>query len=314
MIRLSRCHQRSGGIQQHNIPPRGLLPTQHRANDRSILNRIAARYFLERSAFHPKLFRLHFVGPHRALARLRNSRHAGDRDLVQPIQSVHNERAPQSQHAQRLGQFLHEFERVHAHYLPGSPRRICQRSKQVEHGAHPQLATHPLHLLHRRMQVRRIKKADSNFAQTLRRPLRRELDVDAQSLHHIRRAALRTDAAVPVLGHANARSRCHQRSRRGYVESPAGIAAGAAGVDKRRSIEGFIEQSITSSPAHRKGIGRRPLDRQRRRRRPDRLGESHNLLDGFALHAQRDQQGRDLRVGALARQTPRPSRHELRRE
>jgi hypothetical protein len=54
----------------------------------------------------------------------------------------------QAQHAQPLGQLLYEIEGIHSHYLPGGPRWIRQWTKQIEHGAHAQLAAHGLYLLH----------------------------------------------------------------------------------------------------------------------------------------------------------------------
>ena len=89
-------------------------------------------------------------------------------------------------------------------------RGIGERAEQVEHGAQAQLAPHLLHLLHGGVQIGRVQKTDSDFAQALRGAFWSQLDVHAQRLHHIGRAAFRTDAAVAVLGYAHAGSRSHE--------------------------------------------------------------------------------------------------------
>ena len=99
--------------------------------------------------FMPNSSGINFVGPHRSVASFGDARRAGDSDFIQAIESMHHQRAMQSQHAQRFGQLFDQIERIHSHDLPRSARRIGERAEQIEHGAQAQLAPHGLHLLHR---------------------------------------------------------------------------------------------------------------------------------------------------------------------
>ena len=118
-----------------------------------------------------------------------------------------------------------------------------------------QFAAHALHLLHRGMQVRSIQKADADFAQALGGAFRRKLDVDAEGFDHVGRAALRADAAIAMLGDADACSSGHERGRSGDVEGATGVAAGAAGVDQRILARNFFDKGVTASSADGECVG-----------------------------------------------------------
>ena len=128
------------------------------------------------------------------------------------------------------------------------------------------------------MQVRRIKKADSNFTQTLRRPLRRELDVDALS----HPAALRTDAAVPVLGHANAApavtSAVAVDMLKVPLASPPAAGVGQATPQRVHRAEHHVQSAHT--PRYR--VGRRPAAAL------PPPGYRFETPNGLTLHAQGD--------------------------
>jgi hypothetical protein len=80
-----------------------------------------------------------------------------------------------------------------------------------------------------------------------------------------------------MLGDAYARSRDDEGGGRRNVESTAGIAAGAAGVDKRVApgaacVENRIGLEFEGNSGGANG-----------------LGKSHDFFDRFSLHMQRDQ-------------------------
>ena len=151
-----------------------------------------------------------------------------------------------------------------------------------------QLAADGLHVLHRRMHGGGKKKGDSYLFQAGRNLRRWQVDVHTQLFHHVGGTALRSDAAIAVLGDAHAGSGGDKGGRSRNVERAAGVAAGAAGIDERVSfgIAG-IENGIA-------------VELEWNGRGADGFGKSDDFFDRFALHVQRHQQRRNLRVGALA--------------
>jgi hypothetical protein len=91
-----------------------------------------------------------------------------------------------------------------------------------------------------------------------------------------------------MFGDADTGSGDGQGGGGGDVEGTAGIATSATRID----------EGITLSTADvESGIFR---EMKRRRRRTDRLGKPNNLLHGLALHVERYQECRDLRISGLA--------------
>src|SRR5262249_38521789 len=146
----------------------------------------------------------------RAATSLSDPRNARSCDLVETIEAVYYQGALQSQHAEGLSQLFYQFERIDADHLARGVRRIGERSQQVEHGAHSQFAADALYLLHRRMQVRRVQKTDTNFAQALCGTLKGLLNVQAEGLDDVGGPTLRTDAPVAVLGDADSSASGHK--------------------------------------------------------------------------------------------------------
>ena len=88
-----------------------------------------------------------------------------------------------------------------------------------------------------------------------------------------------------MLGDSETRAGHHERRGRGDVERAGGITAGAAGVDQHLAVgaaePGHVVAACTDADdllAH-------------------HLREADQLLDGFALHAQRREERADLRAG-----------------
>ena len=107
----------------------------------------------------------------------------------------------------------------------------------------------------------------------------RDVDRDAERLEHVGAAALRGEGAVAVLRDPHAGARREQRGRRRDVERVDRAAAGAAGVDE-----------IV-----------RTVGRQVNHRAAERVRRAGDFVRRLALHAQADEQRRDLR-----RRSPRP--------
>ncbi len=94
----------------------------------------------------------------------------------------------------------------------------------------------------------REEKCDANFFEARGDAGWRQIDLHTEGFHYVRRAALRRDAAITVLGHAHAGSGDNERRGRGNVEGATGVTAGAAGIDERiaagatgvENVSGFL--------------------------------------------------------------------------
>src|ERR1700751_2437723 len=99
MIRPSSRHESSRGVHYYHITVCGFLPIQNLTNDRGIYCRVSARDVIQCGAAHTELFRSHFVGSYHAVASFRNTRWSGDRNLVQSVETMHDQSAVEAQHA-----------------------------------------------------------------------------------------------------------------------------------------------------------------------------------------------------------------------
>ena len=141
------------------------------------------------------------------------------------------------------------------------------------------------------------QKCDANFFKALADQLGRQLNIDAQRLHYVGGAALRADglaidfwcgAAIAVLGNANTASGYDEGGHGRDVECSSSVAPCAAGINQRFAASAAgVEHRIC---LHVNGSGGGA----------DCFGKTDDLLDRLALHVKANQQGRDLRVGALA--------------
>ena len=98
-----------------------------------------------RRALQAKLFRRHLIRPDQSVAHFADSCRPADRDFIQSVAAVHNQRTMKSQHAECLGKLLDKLSRIHSYYLAGGLRRIGQRAEQIEHRPQMQLAACRLH-------------------------------------------------------------------------------------------------------------------------------------------------------------------------
>jgi len=167
---------------------------------------------------------------------------------------------------------------------------IGERPQQIKNRAQAQFASGGLYILHCGVHRRSKKKRNSDFLQTGSDPIGRQADVDAQRFHYVSRTAFGSHAAVSVLGHAHARARDHKSSSGRNIEGAAGVAASAAS----------IHQGIASGAADVYRMIR--TQAQWNCSCADGLRETNDLLNRLALHMERDQQGCNLGIGALAGQ------------
>ena len=118
--------------------------------------------------------------------------------------------------------------------------------------------------------------------------LRRQLELEAERLEHVRGARLRRRGAVAVLRDGRARRRGNEGGRRGDVVRVRAVATGADDVDDVGALRVDAEDVL----AH-------------------RLGAAGDLGRGLALHAQRDEEAGDLAARRLAGSTHRHRRPRL---
>src|SRR5580704_10323175 len=140
----------------------------------------------------------------------------------------------------------------------------------------------------------REEKCDADFFEASGNAGGRQIDLCAQSFHYIRRAALGRDAAIAVLGYAHTGSRDYEGGCGGNVKGAARVAAGAAGIDERVAAGATGVEDVSSFGML---LG---VEFERRGGSANGFGEAYDFFDRFALHVERNQQGGDLRVRALA--------------
>ena len=117
------------------------------------------------------------------------------------------------------------------------------------------------------------QEADARFREHLFVLLWGERQDNAELLKHIRRARLGRNRTVAVLCNRHTARRCHKRGGRGDVERANLVTAGAYNIHDRA-----LRLNVRALFAH-------------------DLGAGGNLGDGFALHAERRQQGCHFDVG-----------------
>ena len=127
----------------------------------------------------------------------------------------------------------------------------------------------------------REQEAEAGLVEQAARGRRVDVDLRAQLLEHVGRAASRADAAIAVLGDRQAARRRDEGRRGRDVDQPRPVAAGAAAIGEEI-------------------IG--PVERQRRGRQGVRRAD--HFLGGLALHPQRDQHAGDLGRLELAEHEP----------
>jgi hypothetical protein len=124
---------------------------------------------------------------------------------------------------------------------------------------------------------RREQEAEAQLVDRARDRLRRQFEVEAERLEHVRRPRRRGHRAVPVLRDPCACGRGYQRGGSRDVERPGAVASGPGRIDEIRARRAYDEHVL----AH-------------------RLGAAGDLVSGLALDPKRDEKRADLPGGRLA--------------
>ena len=152
---------------------------------------------------------------HGAVPVLRHLRVARGRNLIKAVGAVHHPGARRSQKAERSRHELGQLRSRHADELPGSARRIGQRTEQIERRPHAEILPRRSGMTHRRMEGGREEEGDSRLVQAA-------LD-DGRSARRCSRPAPRRDR------------RCHTCSTpsdyRAWRPTPHAATTSAATVD-----------------------------------------------------------------------------------
>src|SRR5256712_7516078 len=200
------------------------------------------------------------------------------RDLVEAVQPVHRHQVLRSQALQHADLDAHQVRMENAHRLVLRARRVGERAEDVEEGAHAELLAHRRGVLHRRVMRGREHEAEAELVDRLPGLLRRERNAGAERFQHVGAARGRRHRAPHVLGHPGTR-RGGDESRAGRdVEGMRRVATGAAGIDEMRIV---LHLDVGRQLAH-------------------HLRRGGDLPDRFLLHAQPDDEPRDLRRSELA--------------
>ena len=192
-----------------------------------------------------------------------------ERQLVDAV-TGHDERALGAERLERRGRPAGGGLVGDAHELPAGPRRVGDRSDEVECGPHPELHAHRASMAHPRMERRRMKVGVAIDAERGLGVVGSLLDRQPERRHDVRAAGHARDRAVASLGDRHAGGGRDDRRRRRDVEGRMDVAAGPADVD--RAVGG----------GHGHGAGAH---------RPHETGQ---LLGLLAAHSKAHQQGREL--------------------
>ena len=188
-----------------------------------------------------------------------------------------DESARRSELRQHLGDRAHELRGIDADHLSTCARRVRERAEHVEDGTRGELAPHGRGVPHRRVVRGREEEAEAELVDRARYSLGRLVEVEAQGLEHVGRAAGRGHGPVAVLGHPGSGRRRNERRGGRDVDRPCAVAAGARGVDEVAALRPYRQRVL----AH-------------------RLRAAGDLVRGLALGTQRDQKACDLGGRRLA--------------
>ena len=242
-----------------------------------VLRRRAAAEIFGPAPLDSQLLRVDRPFAHPPACDLAHLVRAARRQLVDPAGAVDDERALRSELQQHLGDRPDEPGCIDADDLRAGAGRVRQRTEHVEDRSRRELASHGRSVTHRRVMGRCEQEAEAELVDRPCDPLRRQLELEAERLEHVRRSGRRRDCPVAVLRDARARGRRNQRRRRRDVESPSPVSTGSGGVHEVLPLRVDGE----NVGAH-------------------RVRTAGDLVCGLALRPQRHDEACDLRVRRLA--------------
>jgi hypothetical protein len=200
----------------------------------------------------------------------------GRAHLVESILAGHYQRPVDPQSRQRARHALQVAGVGDADQLAPRAGRVGQRAEEVEDRPHRQLAAHRDHEARGLMMRRGEHEAEAGLVDAAGDRVGAEVDARAHRLEHVGAAGEPGGRAVAVLGQRAARAGGDQGGGGRDVEGRA-PAAGAGGVEQ-----------VVAPAGHGRG------------QRAHGARQARELLDGLALGAQRDEEGRDLGLGGVA--------------
>jgi hypothetical protein len=197
---------------------------------------------------------------------------AVQRDLVEPG-AVDDHRLLDAERSQRA---RHRFEQPllgDAEQLHARLGRVHAGAEDVHDRADAERAPHRPGMAQAGMILRRVQEADARLVERAPRDGRRAVELHAELLEHVGRAAARGDRTVAVLGDRQAGGGGGEGDRGGEVDRARPVAAGAAAVGEQivRPVEGKIGGA-------------------------QRAGGADQLLHRLAADLQRDQHRGDRRL------------------
>ena len=242
-----------------------------------VRRRISAAQLLRIAALDAEVERVELVLADASAVDLADEVRPARRELVDAAGAVYDVRAHRLEPDERVGERPRELRRVDAEDEGARARRVRQGAEHVEDGTRRELAPDGRRVPHRRVVRLGEEEAEAELVDRALDPLRRQLELEAECLEHVRCTGLRGGRSVAVLRHGCPRGGSDERGRRRDVVRVRPIAAGADDVDE---------------------IGARGADAQHVL--AHRLGAAGDLLRRLALRPQRDEKAGDLRLRRVA--------------
>ncbi len=224
---LARRHERGPGVEQDDVPPRPGLPAQHALDERRVRAGIGAAQRRRLRPAQPDGLGIHLASLDALLGHVVDDTRAVEGELVDAGAADHEGplRAQAPQDLRHLGR---DGRVPHPDQTAGRPRRVRERAQQVERRPHADLPARRAGVAHGRVERRREQEREAQLRHRASGRGRVVVDPDAKRVEHVRRARSRGDRAVAVLGHRHPQRGHDQGRRRGDVEGPGAVAAGAA--------------------------------------------------------------------------------------
>lgn len=238
----------------------------------------------ERRAVEAEVLGRNFVGANRAAADFGDVGFRTEGNFVEAVGAVNNEGASDAEFGESAGQKFGEMRSGNSDDLRGGSGGIGERAEKIENGANAEGAAGGHSVLHGGVNGGREEKSDADFFDGLADARGRLFDDDAELFEDVGCAGARTCGAIAVLGDAHACSGDDEGRGSGNVESIAAVAAGTAGIH-----EHFVGARMAGGE-NRRGVAAHGG------------GEADEFVDGFALHAESDEEGGDERVVGVARE------------
>ena len=268
--------QREGVVERDEVPARALIAAfEDVPDDRRVERRVATLDVVEGRSAETEVLWRHLVALDTVALDLGDRRRTEDRDLVEPVHAVSHDHVLHVELRDGVADQVDVVGPVDAQQVAGSAGGIDQRADdREEDGLDAERLLREEDLEHQRMEVRRVQEADADLLDEAAALVGLQLDAHAEGFERIGGAGRRRDRTAAVL-----RDRCAGRGREDRV--------------RRRDIE---RRQAAACPAH---VRQRTVDL-----RPDlhtvvshRAGDGSHFVDRRALHDERHEKARDLRVG-----------------